>query len=112
MKITITLNDGSEHKIDERFFTEDFNAILYLVKDAPETQQKQLFEGLCNQTLAGCSDFSIIASSMGRKGGKSRSEAKRAAGAKNCAKLNADPEIRKARSERMKARWAEKKAKK
>lgn len=57
-------------------------------------------------------EASKAAAALGRKGGKSRSEAKRAAGAKNCAKLNTDPAIRKARSERMKAMWAEKKAKK
>jgi hypothetical protein len=113
MKITITLDDGSKHKIDERFFTDDFKAILYFVKDAPAAQQKQLFEGLCSQTLAGCSDFSAIASLMGRKGGKrggkSKSEAKRKASSDNAKKLNASPEVRKARSERMKAMWAKKK---
>ena len=57
-------------------------------------------------------EASKAAAALGRKGGKSRSEAKRAAGAKNCKKLNADPEVRKARSERMKAMWAKKKASK
>lgn len=55
-------------------------------------------------------EASKAAAALGRKGGKSRSDAKRRAGAKNCAKLNTNPEIRKARSERMKAMWAKKKA--
>ena len=55
-------------------------------------------------------EASKAAAALGRKGGKSRSDAKRKAGAKNCKKLNADPAVRKARSERMKAMWAKKKA--
>lgn len=47
-------------------------------------------------------EASKVAAALGRKGGKSRSEAKRAAGAKNCKKLNTDPAVRKVRSERMK----------
>lgn len=57
-------------------------------------------------------EASKAAAVMGRKGGKSRSEAKRKAGANNCKKINTAPAVRKARSERMKAMWVAKKAQK
>ena len=55
-------------------------------------------------------EASKAAAALGRLGGSKKTAKKSAASAANIRKASADPAVRKARSERMKAMWAKKKA--